>query len=86
MPRLSEFFGIIVSMYFNDHVPPHFHVTYAEHRAKVDIETLEVMSGELPRRVFSLVVEWAVLHRDELRANWEAARLGEPLRRIKPLD
>jgi len=86
MPRIREFFGIIVPMYFNDHAPPHFHATYAEHRAEVDIETLDVIRGELPRRVFALVLEWAVAHRDELRANWEAARRGEPLRRIEPLD
>jgi hypothetical protein len=25
MPRISEFFGIVIAMYYNDHVPPHFH-------------------------------------------------------------
>jgi Domain of unknown function (DUF4160) len=29
MPRLSEFYGIAIYMYFADHNPPHFHAIYA---------------------------------------------------------
>ncbi|MGH9801008.1 MAG: DUF4160 domain-containing protein, partial [Blastocatellia bacterium] len=32
MPVVSRFFGIIISMYYNDHQPPHFHIRYAEYR------------------------------------------------------
>lgn len=86
MPRISEFFGIVISMYYNDHAPPHFHATYAEHRAEVDIETFAIGHGALPRRALALVLEWAALHRDDLRANWEAARRGDPLSHIEPLE
>ena len=86
MPRISQFLGIIISMYYDDHAPPHFHVTYAEYRAKVDIGTLELQDGQLPRRVFPLVLEWAALHRSELWADWERARAGLPLELIEPLD
>lgn len=86
MPRVSEFFGIIIAMYYNDHVPPHFHAKYAESEAEIAIETLEIVEGSLPRRVLALVLEWAVLHRPELRANWEMARAGQPLARIEPLE
>ena len=73
-------------MYYNDHAPPHFHVKYAKHRAEVSIETLEVIEGALHRRALALVLEWAALHREELRANWSAARRGEPLSPVKPLE
>lgn len=73
-------------MYFGDHVPPHFHVRYAEHRATMTIETLEIDEGPLPRRVRLLVTEWAIQHRDELRANWQRAVDGLPLNPILPLD
>ncbi|CAN5764111.1 DUF4160 domain-containing protein [soil metagenome] len=86
MPRISEFFGIIVAMYCNDHTPPHFHVKYAEHEAEISIDTLETLQGSLPRRVLALVLEWSVLHRGELRENWERARQGEPLARVEPLE
>jgi hypothetical protein len=26
MPRISSFFGIVITMYFDDHPLPHFHV------------------------------------------------------------
>lgn len=86
MPVISRFYGIIVLMFHNDHSPPHFHVKYAEHKAQVTIETLEIHEGILPRRVLALVMEWVALHRAELWANWERARHGLPLERIEPLD
>jgi hypothetical protein len=85
MPRI-EFFGIVIAMYYNDHVPPHFHAKYAGHEAEVAIQSLEVLNGFLPRRALALVLEWAAEHREELRTNWEAAREGKPLARIRGLE
>ena len=86
MPEISRFFGIIIRMYFNDHMPPHFHADYGEHQIEITIETLEILKGQLPQRVLGLVLEWAVLHRDELRADWERACEGETLEAIQPLE
>jgi hypothetical protein len=54
VPRISEFFGIVVTMYYNDHAPPHFHARYAEHEVTIVIESLEVLDGALPRRALAL--------------------------------
>jgi hypothetical protein len=86
MPSISRFFGIVIMMYHNDHAPPHFHAKYAEHKAQIAIETLEVREGELPRRALALVLEWASLHRDELRSNWQRAQDGLPPKQIEPLE
>jgi hypothetical protein len=50
MPTISEFFGILIRMYWDDHPPPHFHAIYAEHEAQYNIATLDVIQGALPRR------------------------------------
>jgi len=86
MPRISTFFGIVISMYYEDHLPPHFHASYSGHRAAIRIDTLELLSGSIPRRALALVAEWALLHRTELTADWERARHLEPLESIPPLD
>ena len=86
MPQISRFFGIIVYMYFNDHAPPHFHAEYAESEAVYDINTLEILRGYLPRRAHSMVVEWASIHRQALRDNWDRACQMEPLEDIEPLE
>jgi hypothetical protein len=86
MPRISEFFGIVISMYYSDHAPPHFHAKYAEHEATVRIDSLEILEGSLPRRAAGLVLEWADAHHDELTANWQRARAGRPLHQIDPLE
>jgi len=73
MPEISRFLGIIITMYFNEHNPPHFHVRYNEYRASVEIKTLNIISGALPARVRGLVDEWAEIHRNELLEIWENA-------------
>jgi len=67
MPSISRFFGIVI--YWQDHVPAHFHAEYGDFEATIDIETLEILKGTLPRRARALVLEWATEHRDELRIN-----------------
>lgn len=52
MPTICAFYGIIIQMFWNDHAPPHFHALYAEHEAIIDIETLKVIRGEMPREHF----------------------------------
>jgi len=86
MPQISQFFGIVIYMYFNEHLPSHFHAEYGEAEAVYRIDTLDVIRGKLPRRAHALVIEWATLHRPELRADWDRARQAVPLLEIEPLD
>jgi hypothetical protein len=54
--------------------------------ALIAVETLEVLRGELPRRALSLVLEWAALHRNAPREDWQLALAGVPTRPIEPLE
>ncbi|MFZ1749042.1 MAG: DUF4160 domain-containing protein [Saprospiraceae bacterium] len=85
MPEISRFLGIIIRMFFNEHNPPHFHAYYNEHHAEIDINTLEIIAGELPKRIRNLVLEWAVDHRVELMEDWELMRNDEKPKKINPL-
>jgi hypothetical protein len=85
MPLISRFYGINIVMYYMDHSPPHFHVIYNEFEASICIKDLKLLRGKLPRRVISLVLEWANLHRDELLDNWQRAISHDSLLPIKPL-
>ena len=86
MPRLSEFYGIVIYMYFADHNPPHFHAIYAEHEALIRIDDGAPIGGELPRTAARLVEQWRQLHHGELVANWDLAREPSALRSIEPLQ
>jgi hypothetical protein len=85
VPRLSEFYGIVVYMYWDDHAPPHFHALYSGEEAQVTIDGPAFLSGSLPRTALRLINEWVGLHRDELMANWERAQALQPLLPIEPL-
>lgn len=86
MPEISRFLGIIITMYYNDHPPPHFHVRYNQQKAIIDLNSLSVLQGKLSPRVLGLVVEWATIHQTELRENWELARNQKPINKIEPLE
>jgi hypothetical protein len=85
MPEISRFFGIVIAMYFDEHNPPHFHAVYGSEKAQIRIDPPGLLKGRLSPRALSLVMEWAVLHREELLDAWDQCDSGRQPRRIEPL-
>ena len=85
MPTISIFYGIFIKMFFNDHAPPHFHVEYAEFKAIIDIESLEILEGTLPLRALNLVLDWAELHKLQLLEDWALCQNKKQPKKIAPL-
>ena len=71
MPVIARFYGIVVKMYFREHGIPHFHALYGEFVGVFDIQTLEMIEGDLPARASKLVQEWARTYQAELLRMWE---------------
>jgi hypothetical protein len=86
MPEISRFYGIIIKMYFDEHLPPHIHVEYGEFEGLININNLALFAGELPPRALGLVTEWGAMHQQELIDFWGKARKLEPLGKITPLN
>jgi hypothetical protein len=86
MPTISMFYGIIIQMFWDDHAPPHFHALYAEHEVLINITTLEIIKGDMPRRALALVLEWASLHRTELLEDWKLCDQHQAPKKIPPLE
>lgn len=57
MPVISGFYGIIIRMYFqqSEHNPPHIHAIYGENMAAININSGEVLEGELPPKALAMV-------------------------------
>ena len=85
MPRLSQFYGIVIYMYYRDHAPPHFHAIYGEDEAAIEIATGAILAGSLPRRARTMVEDWVARHRAELQADWDLAVASQPLIPVPPL-
>lgn len=85
MPVISRFLGIIITMYWDDHLPPHFHAKYGEYEITVNIET-GVIEGKFPKRALKLVLEWYENHKDELTENWDLCRNRKTPKPISPLE
>ena len=72
MPVISRFYGLVIKMYFqqSEHNPPHIHAVYGEYIGAIDIQTLEMLEGDLPPKALLLVKEWTAQHRDTLLEIW----------------
>ena len=86
MPEISRFFGMVITMYFNDHDPPHFHVRHGAKKGRFGINEIRMIEGDLGSRARNLILDWARLHQEELRQEWENARNQRPLFPIEPLE
>lgn len=87
MPAISEFFGILVTMFFEDtdrYKLPHIHVRYADSKAVIAIFDGGVLAGSIPAKQLQTVRAWIEIHKNELFANWELALADEPLFAIAP--
>ncbi len=92
MPNISSFHGMNIYMYRGDHLPPHFHVEYAEYEVTFNILAFKIIEGYMPRNKLKLVVEWTNKYRKDLLENWELCNQkklcwqGIPLKKIPPLQ
>ncbi|MEX1258969.1 MAG: DUF4160 domain-containing protein [Gemmatimonadota bacterium] len=85
LPKVSEFFGISIYLYWGDHEPAHFHARYAGFKASIAIADLTLLRGELPPRALGLVMEWAAIHQGDLQDAWRRVINHEPPGSIEPL-
>lgn len=86
MPTISEFFGILILMFYDDHAPPHFHARYGDHEVVIQITPVGVLKGKFPPRALSLVIEWAQKYQHNLMEEWSRAASNKKLHKIPPLD
>ena len=87
MPTISLFLGILIKMNWRDlgkHNMPHFHAYYGDDEAVFALNG-EILSGEFPRKQSAYVKAWALMHEEDLLANWKLAVNGEETFRIDPL-
>ncbi len=83
MPIISSFYGVIIKMYFqlSEHNPPHIHAVYGEYIGEIDIQTGQMLEGDLPVRALKLVQEWVELNKNELLTIWNT----QQFKKLPPL-
>ncbi len=84
MPEISRFFGIIISLYWNDHNPPHIHANYSGSEFTISVFD-RIVDGRAPAKVIAKVNEWIDLHESEILDLWSKAQNGEEIGKIEPL-
>jgi len=82
MPEIARFYGIVIKLFFGDHLPPHFHAVYGEYIALFNIDTMKMIEGDLPARAKKLVVEWANMYQTELKEIWQS----QEFKKLPPLE
>ena len=77
MPVVARFYGILIKMFFREHGVAHLHAVYGEYNGVFEIESMEMIEGDLPGRARRLVVEWATPHKTELLEMWKTQRFQQ---------
>ena len=82
MPEISRFYGIII-MFFKpkEHEPSHLHALYGEYMGIFNLQNMEMIEGDLPKRAQDLVREWIGQNQQELLEMWNT----QNLRKLPPL-
>lgn len=77
MPEISRFYGIVIKMFFKpkEHEPSHIHALYGEYMGEFNIQTMQMIQGDLPSKAQLLVREWLQCHQHELQQMWDNQRI-----------
>ena len=77
MPEICRFYGIVIKMFFKpkEHEPSHTHALYGEHIGIFNLQSLEMIEGDLPSKAKSLVLEWLEKNQSELLKMWDSQKL-----------
>lgn len=87
MPIISNFYGIIIRMYFKDnekHKLPHLHANYNEYTAIFDLNG-NIIDGKIPNSQKKIVQAWIEIHKVELNNLWNLLVEGKKGFKITPL-
>lgn len=81
MGKLHQIGKLIIRVYANDHLPPHFHAVAPDFEALIEIETLAIMRGSLSRQAEKRVMAWAAINRHLIVAEWNRTNSRFPIAR-----
>ncbi|MGN1296936.1 MAG: DUF4160 domain-containing protein [Clostridia bacterium] len=87
MPVISQFYGIVVQMFFNEdgkHHEKHIHVRYNEQEAVYDLNG-KILEGQIPYKKKKLVEAWISIHQEELESLWVLIHEQGEFFKIEPL-
>ena len=87
MPIVSQFYGIVVRMYFDDmkqHNIPHIHIQYAGSKAIYDLDGMRI-KGNLPNKQSKMDEAWILIHSEELHLLWTLMQENNEFFNIEPL-
>lgn len=88
MPIISQFYGIIIRIFFKDtgkHYGEHIHVEYNEYSAVYDINVISILEGEMPLKQDRMISAWMEIHKEELEALWKISQSDGEFFKIDPL-
>ena len=88
MPLISQFYGILIRMFFNDqeqHHLPHFHAIYSGYSGTFTFDG-DPINSNIPKKQQKLIAAWATIHQDELEALWKSVQETGEYFTIKGLE
>jgi hypothetical protein len=77
MPTIAIIAGVKILVYYNDHLPPHFHADFAEFKSQISMLNGQLIEGKLPPSKLAIIEQWTIEHKKELLECWKKAQNHE---------
>jgi hypothetical protein len=77
--KLHQIGKLVIRVYANDHLPPHFHAITPDFEALIEIRTLTIMRGRLPPRARRAVMDWAARNHNAISREWNRTNPRFPI-------
>ncbi|GLK86669.1 DUF4160 domain-containing protein [Ancylobacter defluvii] len=78
MGKVHQIGNVIIRIWGGDHLPPHFHIIAPDFEAAVEIDTMTVIVGILPK-AGRPALEWARQNKVAIIAEWNRTNPRFPL-------
>jgi hypothetical protein len=70
----------LITVYANDHLPPHFHIVHPDFEALIEIETFATYAGALKGSAGRAALNWCRSNVQEIKAEWNRVNPRFPIR------
>ncbi|MGC2775040.1 MAG: DUF4160 domain-containing protein [Bradyrhizobium sp.] len=79
MGKLHTIGKTIITVYANDHLPPHFHILHPDFEALIVIETFATYAGSLKGTAGRDAMSWAVENIQAVKTEWNRVNPRWPI-------
>ena len=66
-----------ITVYADDHNPPHFHILTPDESIAIELTTFTILKGKMKGKHLANALDWAKEHKDDIWKEWNRVHESE---------